>query len=115
MNRNSRTDQIELYRQHDVDFMAITRPLPSNFRLSPPSQTSHQCYYKSGNSAGANLYEPIQTIGSGSFGKIVRIRRKCDNARLVWKELEVSQGPAETLPKRKKHFLSAIMRIFQLN
>lgn len=34
-------------------------------------------------------YEPIQTIGSGSFGKIARIRRRSDgNCNLVWKELD---------------------------
>ena len=32
-------------------------------------------------------YEKIETIGSGAFGKVCRIRRKSDHKILVWKEL----------------------------
>lgn len=32
-------------------------------------------------------YEKIETIGSGAFGKVCKIRRKSDNKILVWKEL----------------------------
>ncbi|GMI43947.1 hypothetical protein TrCOL_g7095 [Triparma columacea] len=32
-------------------------------------------------------YERIQTIGKGSFGKVVKIKRKHDGRELVWKEL----------------------------
>ena len=32
-------------------------------------------------------YEKIETIGTGAFGKVVKVRRKSDNKVLVWKEL----------------------------
>lgn len=32
-------------------------------------------------------YEKIETIGSGAFGKVCKVRRKSDNKVLVWKEL----------------------------
>lgn len=34
-----------------------------------------------------NQYEKLATIGAGSFGKVVKIRRKSDKKELVWKEL----------------------------
>jgi len=34
-----------------------------------------------------NLYEKLETIGAGSFGKVNKIRRKSDGKILVWKEL----------------------------
>ena len=30
-------------------------------------------------------YDIVEEIGSGQFGKVVKIRRKCDNKILVWK------------------------------
>jgi len=36
-----------------------------------------------------DMYEPMEVIGYGSFGKITKIRRKSDgNTNLVWKELQ---------------------------
>jgi hypothetical protein len=34
-----------------------------------------------------NLYDKLETIGAGSFGKVNKIRRKSDGKMLVWKEL----------------------------
>ena len=34
-----------------------------------------------------DLYEPLEVIGSGAFGKVSKIRRKADGRLLVWKEL----------------------------
>ena len=32
-------------------------------------------------------YEVINEIGSGSFGKVCKIRRKSDNKEMAWKEI----------------------------
>ena len=32
-------------------------------------------------------YEILETIGTGAFGKVVKIKRKADDRILVWKEL----------------------------
>ena len=34
-----------------------------------------------------NLYEKLETVGAGSFGRVNKIRRKSDQKVLVWKEL----------------------------
>ena len=36
-------------------------------------------------------YELIQTIGSGSFGNVKKIRRKTDGKIFVWKEINYGQ------------------------
>ena len=33
-------------------------------------------------------YEPLETIGIGSYGKVKKIRRITDGKILVWKEME---------------------------
>jgi len=33
------------------------------------------------------LYEKIEDIGKGSFGRVTKIRRKIDGRIMVWKEL----------------------------
>lgn len=32
-------------------------------------------------------YEELETIGTGAFGKVSKVKRKSDNKILVWKEL----------------------------
>ena len=33
------------------------------------------------------LYEELEIIGTGAFGRVSKVRRKTDNKVLVWKEL----------------------------
>jgi NIMA (never in mitosis gene a)-related kinase 2 len=32
-------------------------------------------------------YEELETIGTGAFGKVCKVKRKADDKILVWKEL----------------------------
>lgn len=38
-------------------------------------------------SVGLDAYEVMETIGEGNFGRVKKVRRKCDGEILVWKEL----------------------------
>ena len=63
-------------------------PLMNCRRQAPPLNKFHEKYQLS---PKFNEYQPMETIGMGSFGKIVRVRRRGDMKNTyVWKELNVS-------------------------
>jgi serine/threonine protein kinase len=49
-------------------------------------------------------YEILETLGTGSFGTVSKIRRKCDNKTLVWKEINFG-GMSE---KEKSQLVSEV-------
>lgn len=87
---NGNCDQIESFHAHNFGAMSPQNHFQQETRRSSSPPASAEFYDKRRSRLDVSAYEPIQTIGSGSFGKIVKIRRKCDHAKLVWKELEVS-------------------------
>lgn len=96
MSHRNQTNESPSY-EHKMN-TPLSAPFSRNFYSSSSSSTSnYSSNYPSdvmGSRNEISLYEPIRTIGSGSFGKIMRIRRRCDQAKLVWKELEVRFRPS---------------------
>eukprot|EP00667_Euglena_gracilis_P007632 EG_transcript_7706 len=41
-----------------------------------------------GRDSSLDAYEALDTVGSGSYGRVVRVRRKSDGRLLVWKEVD---------------------------
>ena len=78
---NSRSESSCIYSQN---------PSHNSFHQRYPHRRTNTYIQSKKRTQNQNLYEPIRNIGSGSFGKIVKIRRICDDAKLVWKELEVN-------------------------
>ena len=56
-------------------------------------------------------YELIQTIGSGSFGNVKKIRRKTDGKIFVWKEINYGQ----MLDKEKQQLVTEVNVLRELN
>jgi NIMA (never in mitosis gene a)-related kinase 2 len=57
---------------------------------------------------GKDDYEILETIGTGSFGKVRRVRRKSDSAILVWKEINFGK-----MSEKEKGQLVAEVNILQ--
>eukprot|EP01063_Lacrimia_lanifica_P009082 TRINITY_DN16108_c0_g1_i1.p1 TRINITY_DN16108_c0_g1~~TRINITY_DN16108_c0_g1_i1.p1 ORF type:complete len:647 (+),score=197.62 TRINITY_DN16108_c0_g1_i1:55-1995(+) len=53
-------------------------------------------------------YEPLETIGYGSFGRVAKIRRRADNRIFVWKEMDFGK-----MTDKEKQFIVTEVNILR--